>query len=107
MLQIACLAILTRILQNFFRLSQNLQRFRRCYLTENRSSKSNQRDAGFGGMKIVQITPGAGGMFCGGCFRDNALVAELRRQGHSTLMIPLYLPLTLDEPDQSQDVPIF
>lgn len=58
-------------------------------------------------MNIVQITPGAGGMFCGGCFRDNALVAALRRQGHQTLMVPLYLPLTLDEPDQSAGTPIF
>jgi glycosyltransferase involved in cell wall biosynthesis len=46
-------------------------------------------------------------MFCGGCFRDNALVAALRQLGHSTLMVPLYLPLTLDEPDQSQATPIF
>ncbi|MBC8001443.1 MAG: glycosyltransferase family 1 protein, partial [Opitutaceae bacterium] len=58
-------------------------------------------------MNIVQITPGAGGMFCGGCFRDNALVAELRKQGHSTLMIPLYLPLTLDEENQAAGTPIF
>jgi glycosyltransferase involved in cell wall biosynthesis len=58
-------------------------------------------------MNIVQITPGAGAMFCGNCFRDNALVAELRRQGHSVLMVPLYLPLTLDEKDQTDGVPIF
>jgi len=58
-------------------------------------------------MNIVQITPGAGKMFCGGCFRDNALVAALRRLGHNTLMVPLYLPLTLDEPDQSLGTPIF
>lgn len=58
-------------------------------------------------MNIVQITPGAGAMFCGNCFRDNALVAALRRQGHSVLMVPLYLPLTLDEEDQSSGVPIF
>jgi glycosyltransferase involved in cell wall biosynthesis len=58
-------------------------------------------------MNIVQITPGAGSMFCGNCFRDNALVAELRRQGHSVLMVPLYLPLTLDEADQSDGTPIF
>ncbi|MEO8425750.1 MAG: glycosyltransferase family 4 protein [Verrucomicrobiota bacterium] len=58
-------------------------------------------------MNIIQITPGAGKMFCGGCFRDNALVAALRQLGHSTLMVPLYLPLTLDEPDQSQATPIF
>lgn len=58
-------------------------------------------------MNILQITPGAGGMFCGGCFRDNALVAELRKQGHSTLMVPLYLPLTLDEENQAAGTPIF
>lgn len=58
-------------------------------------------------MNIVQITPGAGGMYCGNCFRDNALVAELRAQGHAALMVPLYLPMTLDEPDQSRGSPIF
>ena len=46
-------------------------------------------------------------MYCGGCFRDNALVAALRRAGYQTLMVPLYLPLTLDEPDQSAGTPIF
>jgi glycosyltransferase involved in cell wall biosynthesis len=58
-------------------------------------------------MTIIQITPGAGAMYCGNCFRDNALVAELRKQGHEILMVPLYLPLTLDESDQSADTPIF
>jgi glycosyltransferase involved in cell wall biosynthesis len=46
-------------------------------------------------------------MYCGGCFRDNALVAALRRAGHEALMVPLYLPLTLDEADQSAGTPIF
>lgn len=58
-------------------------------------------------MTIVQLTPGAGGMYCGNCFRDNALVGELRRQGHDVTMLPLYLPLTLDEDDQSAGAPIF
>ena len=58
-------------------------------------------------MRIIQITPGAGGMYCGNCFRDNALVAEFRRQGHDVLMIPLYLPMTLDEEDQSTGIPVF
>lgn len=58
-------------------------------------------------MNIVQITPGAGSMYCGNCFRDNALVAELRRQGHDTIMIPLYLPMTLEDYDQSTGTPIF
>jgi glycosyltransferase involved in cell wall biosynthesis len=58
-------------------------------------------------MTIVQITPGAGGMYCGNCFRDNALVAELRKLGHNVTMLPLYLPMTLDEPDQSAGAPLF
>jgi glycosyltransferase involved in cell wall biosynthesis len=58
-------------------------------------------------MNIVQITPGAGGMFCGNCLRDNGFVTALRKQGHRALLVPLYLPLTLDEPDQSAGTPIF
>jgi glycosyltransferase involved in cell wall biosynthesis len=58
-------------------------------------------------MNIVHITAGAGGMYCGICLRDNALVAALRRLGHEVLMVPLYLPLTLDEEDQSAGTPIF
>ena len=46
-------------------------------------------------------------MYCGNCFRDNALVGALRQRGHSTLMVPLYLPMTLDEPDNSAGTPIF
>ena len=46
-------------------------------------------------------------MYCGNCFRDNALVAQLRRMGHHALMIPLYLPFTLDEADQSEGTPLF
>ena len=58
-------------------------------------------------LRIVQLTPGAGKMFCGACLRDNALVAELRRLGHAATMTPLYLPLTLDEADQSAGTPLF
>lgn len=58
-------------------------------------------------MRIVQITPGAGAMYCGNCFRDNALVAALRQQGHEVTMLPLYLPLRVDEEDQSADAPVF
>jgi glycosyltransferase involved in cell wall biosynthesis len=58
-------------------------------------------------MNIVQITPGAGGMYCGVCMRDNALVSALKKMGHQATMIPLYLPLTLDEEDQSEGTPIF
>ena len=58
-------------------------------------------------LKIIQLTPGAGGMYCGNCLRDNALVTRWNRMGHDACMVPLYLPLTVDEPDQSERVPIF
>ena len=58
-------------------------------------------------MRLFHLTPGAGAMYCGGCLRDNALVAALRKLGHQALMVPLYLPLTLDEEDQSAGTPIF
>jgi glycosyltransferase involved in cell wall biosynthesis len=48
-------------------------------------------------MRLVILTPGAGGMYCGNCFRDNALAQALIRQGHSVILLPLYLPMTLDE----------
>jgi glycosyltransferase involved in cell wall biosynthesis len=68
---------------------------------------NRHREASHSDMNIVQITPGAGAMYCGNCFRDNALVAELRRLGHDVTMVPLYLPLTLDEEDQSANTPVF
>lgn len=46
-------------------------------------------------------------MYCGNCLRDNAIVAALRRHGHDVTMLPLYLPLTTDEPDQSAGSPVF
>lgn len=58
-------------------------------------------------MNIVQLTPGAGEVFCGNCFHDNALVAALRGLGHDAIMLPLYLPINVDEDDQSAGQPIF
>ena len=58
-------------------------------------------------MNIVQITPGAGAMYCGLCIRDNALVGQLRKMGHEVTMVPLYLPFTLDQPDESANTPVF
>lgn len=36
-------------------------------------------------------------MFCGSCLRDNALAAELTRQGCDILLIPTYTPIRTDE----------
>jgi glycosyltransferase involved in cell wall biosynthesis len=52
-------------------------------------------------LNIVTLTPGAAGMYCGGCMRDNALTAALRRAGHDALQVPLYTPLKTDETDNS------
>ncbi|MSU58051.1 MAG: glycosyltransferase family 1 protein [Pedosphaera sp.] len=46
-------------------------------------------------------------MFCGNCFHDNTLVAALRKLGHDATMLPLYLPIHVDEDDQSAGNPIF
>ena len=58
-------------------------------------------------MKIILITPGTGSYYCGVCMRDNALAKELIRQGHEALMLPLYLPLQLDETPVSPNGPTF
>lgn len=57
-------------------------------------------------MRLVQLTPGTGGFYCGSCMRDNALVAALRRGGHDATLVPLYLPFALDE-DNAADAPLF
>ncbi len=58
-------------------------------------------------MRIVLITPGTGSYYCGVCMRDNALAKELIRQGHDAVMLPMYLPLTLEEGAASPESPIF
>ena len=59
-------------------------------------------------MKIVHIVPGAGDTFyCENCLRDNTLVGALRKLGHDVLMVPLYLPMFVDESAASADVPVF
>jgi glycosyltransferase involved in cell wall biosynthesis len=52
-------------------------------------------------MRILQITAGAAGMYCGSCLRDNALAAELLRQGHEVTLVPLYTPTLTDETNVS------
>ena len=57
-------------------------------------------------MRILYLTSGTGSFHCGSCMRDNALVKELRALGHDATMLPLYMPLTLDEEDTSAGMPI-
>lgn len=46
-------------------------------------------------------------MYCGSCLRDNALAAELMRQGHDCILVPLYTPLRTDEASVSIDKVFF
>lgn len=54
-------------------------------------------------MRILEITAGAAGMYCGSCIRDNALAAALRAAGHDVVLLPLYTPTLTDEENQSED----
>lgn len=60
-------------------------------------------------MKIVFLTAGTGSYYCGACMRDNALARELMRTGHDVTILPMYLPLILDETalNGSENVPVF
>ena len=58
-------------------------------------------------MKILSITAGAAGMYCGSCLRDNALAAELMARGHDVILLPLYTPTLTDEPNVSQSKVFF
>lgn len=52
-------------------------------------------------MKILSITAGAAGMYCGSCFRDNAVAAALKARGHDVLLMPVYTPTRTDEANVS------
>ncbi len=59
-------------------------------------------------MKIVHIVPGTGGTFyCQNCLRDMALVGALRRRGHDVMVVPMYLPVRVDDTELGGDTPIF
>jgi glycosyltransferase involved in cell wall biosynthesis len=58
-------------------------------------------------MKILSVTAGAAGMYCGSCLRDNALATELMARGHDVTLLPLYTPTNPDEPNVSRDRVLF
>jgi glycosyltransferase involved in cell wall biosynthesis len=58
-------------------------------------------------MRILSITAGAAGMYCGSCFRDNALARELLTRGHDVTLVPVYTPTRTDEPNVSRDRVLF
>jgi glycosyltransferase involved in cell wall biosynthesis len=48
-------------------------------------------------MKVVLLTAGAAGMYCGSCMHDNALARALRGRGVDCLLQPVYTPIRTDE----------
>ena len=52
-------------------------------------------------LKIVYLSPGAAGMYCGSCMNDNMLARTLIEMGHDVVLLPLYTPLLTDEQDVS------
>jgi glycosyltransferase involved in cell wall biosynthesis len=58
-------------------------------------------------VRILSITAGAAGMYCGSCLRDNALAVELLARGHEVTLLPLYTPTNPDETNVSHDRVLF
>ncbi|MHC4079323.1 MAG: glycosyltransferase, partial [Planctomycetota bacterium] len=55
-------------------------------------------------MKLMLLTPGTGHFYCGSCLRDSTLASAMRKLGHHVDVVPLYLPLVLEEHEQTQAV---
>lgn len=58
-------------------------------------------------LKIIYLTAGAGGMFCGSCMHDNALSKALSQQGWNMQLVPTYTPIRTDEDNVSVDHVLF
>ena len=58
-------------------------------------------------MKITILTAGTGSYYCGACMRDNSLARELIAMGHEAHLVPMYLPLQLDEERIDESTPVF
>ena len=57
--------------------------------------------------KIIYLTAGAAGMFCGSCMHDNALVRAMAEFGVDIQLVPTYTPIRTDEVDVSVDQVFF
>ena len=57
--------------------------------------------------RVVYLTAGAGGMFCGSCMNDNTLARGLIKLGVDVQLVPTYTPITTDEQDFSIDKVFF
>ncbi len=57
--------------------------------------------------KIIYLTAGAAGMYCGSCMHDNALAKAMAQQGWDIQLVPTYTPIRTDETDFSVDHVLF
>ena len=55
-------------------------------------------------MRFMLLVPGTGHFYCGSCLRDDVLGRALRSRGHQVDVVPLYLPLKVEEP--AADLPV-
>jgi glycosyltransferase involved in cell wall biosynthesis len=58
-------------------------------------------------LRILSVTAGAGGMYCGSCLRDNVLAGELQARGHDVTLLPVYTPTRTDEENVSESQVFF
>ncbi len=57
--------------------------------------------------KIIYLTAGAAGMYCGSCLHDNTLARGMLQQGWNIQLVPTYTPIRTDESDISIDQVLF
>ena len=57
--------------------------------------------------KLIYLTAGAAGMYCGSCMHDNALANSLLKVGWDIQLVPTYTPIRTDEMDHSVDQVFF
>ncbi len=57
--------------------------------------------------RLVYLTAGAGGMYCGSCMHDNTLARSLQKRGLDLQLVPVYTPIRTDENDVTVDQVFF
>src|SRR6185503_19458474 len=79
----------------------------RASLRAARSARAGRRGVRRGPVRLLVVTAGAGGMYCGSCLRDNTLATELLARGHDVILLPVYTPTRTDEPNVSNNKVFF
>jgi len=53
--------------------------------------------------RVIYLTAGAAGMYCGSCLHDNTVTGGLLKRGVDIQLLPLYTPIRTDEENVSTD----